>query len=49
MTRFRQMLYIIVTGLVTAGVLTGYYCGTELTFSLFHARLIWYSTIRMRR
>jgi len=25
MTRFRQMLYIIVTGLVTAGVLTGYY------------------------
>ena len=25
MTRFRQMLYVIVTGLVTAGVLTGYY------------------------
>lgn len=25
MTRFRQMLYIIVAGLVTAGVLTGYY------------------------
>lgn len=37
MTRFRQMLYIIVTGLVTAGVLTGYYLWHRTYVQPFHA------------
>lgn len=49
MTRFRQMLYIIVTGLVTAGVLTGYYLWHRTYVQPFSCQLIWSSTIRMRR
>lgn len=49
MTRFRQMLYIIVAGLVTAGVLTGYYLWHRTYVQPLSCGPIWYSTIRMRR